>query len=132
MLNEIKKTLIEKPDYIKEVLERYKFGNVKLHHTYISFGHDELSSSKSVVIRLENNKFCYVTDYSWNINKDIFSYIMKCRNVEFSNVLNTIKEVLHIDVAECYSRSTRAFGGWFAGINVKTSVFVNLVQEESI
>lgn len=132
MLNEIKKTLIEKPDYIKEVLERYKFGNVKLHHTYISFGHDELSSSKSVVIWLENNKFCYVTDYSWNINKDIFSYIMKCRNVEFSNVLNTIKEVLHIDVYESYYRRKRAFGGWYDGIKVKTSLFDNLVQDENI
>lgn len=51
---------------------------------------------KSIVIKLENNNWLYVHDYARNIQTDIFSYITNQRKVEFVDVLNEIKNVLHI------------------------------------
>lgn len=116
MLGEVKKRLIEEPEKLKEFLEVLGFGHVKIHRNYISFGHDESTSSKSVTIRLKNNNYCYVTDYSWNINKEIFSYIMDVRGIRFIDVMNSLKAVLGVSDMDNYTYSRRAFGGFYDAI----------------
>ena len=122
MLGEVKKKLLEEPEYLQQVLEDFGFGHVKIHRTYVSFGHDESTSAKSVVIKLENNNYCYVNDYSWNINKEIFSYIMEVKNVTFSEVLGVIRSIFGEIDFDNYQRTRRAFGGWYDSIKEKSSI----------
>lgn len=116
MLGETKKRLIEEPEKLKQFLEAFGFGHVKIHRTYLSFGHDETTSPKSVTIRLENNNYCYVTDYSWNINKELFSYVMDVRGIKFIDVINVLKAILDVSDIDNYKYSRRAFGGFYDAV----------------
>lgn len=132
MLEDIKKQLIDNPEALKKLLEHYEFGNVRIHgDRYISFGHDADSSPKSVNIRLENNRFVYVTDYSRNINKDIFGYIIELRDTTFKDVLKTIKGILGITGFETYYHKVGAFGGFYDNIRSrKTNQQLKTYPEE--
>lgn len=119
MLNNIKKELISRPDKLKEVLEHYEYCNIIIRKTYMSFGRDGQSSKKSIVIRLENNDFLWLTDYARNINKDLFAYICEQRNVEFVDVLNTVKIVLGItNYYDFFDKKNKRgiFGGFYEKI----------------
>ena len=134
MLNNIKKELISHPDKLREVLEHYGYCNIVIRRTYMSFGRDEYSSKKSIVIRLENNEFLWVTDYARNISKDLFAYIIEQRNVEFINVLNTVKSVLGItDYYDYFDKKNKRgiFGGFYEKIKHK-SVSKVQVYDKSI
>ena len=96
MLEDIKKELLNHPDKLKDVLEHFGYCNIIIREKYMQFGRDEVSSKKSIVIKLKENKFLYVHDYARNIQKDLFSYIMSQRHVEFSDVLNEVKKVIGI------------------------------------
>ena len=132
MLEDIKKQLIDNPEALKKLLEHYEFGNVRIHgDRYISFGHDANSSPKSINIRLENNKFVYVTDYSRNINKDIFGYIIELRDTTFKDVLKTVKGILGITGFETYYHKVGAFGGFYDNIRSrKTNQQLKTYPEE--
>lgn len=121
MLNKIKKELLSHPDKLKEVLEHYGYCNIVIRSTYMSFGRDEYSSKKSIVVKLENNDYLWVTDYARNINKELFTYISEQRNVEFINILNTVKSVLGItDYYDYFNNNKRGiFGGFYEKIKHK-------------
>jgi len=130
MLEDIKKELLSKPDKLKDVLEHYNYCNIVIRNTYMSFGRDEQSSKKAIVIRLDNNKYLYVTDYSRNINKDLFSYIMEQRKVTFSDVLNTVKSVLGItDYYDFFDSKRCVFGGFYENIRKKNNCKIRTYDE---
>lgn len=130
MLEDIKKELLSNPDKLKDVLEHYNYCNIVIRNTYMSFGRDEQSSKKAIVIRLENNKFLFVTDYSRNINKDLFSYIMEQRKVTFTDVLNTVKSVLGItDYYDFFDSKRYVFGGFYEKIRKKNNCKVRTYDE---
>lgn len=119
MLEEIKKQLLDKPECIKELLEYFGYCNIVIRPNYMQFGRDEFSSKKSIVIRLDS-KWLWVNDYARNIEKDIFGYIMQQRGVSFSDVLNVVKTVLHIDNFYYLTERKSAFGGFYNHIRKAT------------
>lgn len=132
MLEDIKKELISHPEKLKDVLEHYDYHNIVIHNTYMSFGRSEESSKKSIVIRLKDNDFLWVTDYARNIGKDLFAYIIDQRKVEFSHVLNTVKNVLGItDYYDFFDSKRCVFGGFYEKIRKKNLQKIN-VYDESI
>lgn len=135
IISEIKKTLINDTDALSKVLEHYGYCNIKQHSSYISFGRNEDTSPKSIVIYTTNNDNIYVKDYPLNIdNQDIFAYITKQKHVEFIDVLNTIKKALGINSYEkyyCKPKKT-AFGGWYAKIKERNAVEEWVTYPESI
>lgn len=132
MLEDIKKELISHPEKLKDVLEHYDYHNIVIHNTYMSFGRSEESSKKSIVIRLKDNDFIWVTDYAKNIGKDLFAYIIDQRKVEFSHVLNTVKNVLGItDYYDFFDSKRCVFGGFYEKIRKKNLQKIN-VYDESI
>ena len=132
MLEDIKKELISHPEKLKDVLEHYDYHNIVIHSTYMSFGRSEESSKKSIVIRLKDNDFIWVTDYARNIGKDLFAYIIDQRKVEFSHVLNTVKNVLGItDYYDFFDSKRCVFGGFYEKIRKKNLQKIN-VYDESI
>ena len=130
MLEDIKKELISHPEKIKEVLERYDYHNIVIRNTYMSFGRSEESSKKSIVIRLKDNNFLWITDYARNISKDLFAYIIDQRKVEFSHVLNTVKNVLGItDYYDFFDSKRCIFGGFYDKIRKKDLQKINVYDE---
>ncbi len=114
MLADIKKSLIDNPDKLIEVLKSYDFAHIRQHRSYISFARDEDGSAKSIVIRLENNDGLYVKDYPLNLNCDLFAYLQSQRNVSFKDVLFKIKDILGFSSFENhYHKPCGAFGGFY-------------------
>ena len=69
-----------------------------------------------MLYKLKENKFLYVHDYARNIQKDLFSYIMSQRHVEFSDVLNEVKKVIGITDYYDFFERRGIFGGFYEKI----------------
>lgn len=133
MLNKIKKTLIDSPDKLIQVLEHFGYCGVVNHNNkYISCGRDEYSSKKSIVIRLQDNDYLWVKDYPLNISKDIYSYICEQRHLEFKEVLSKIKSILGIDDFGTYYRknTTSIFGGFYDKAKTYSSGYIKSYDEK--
>ena len=129
MLKEIKKELLDNPEQLKELLEHFGFYNIHIHQSYISFGRAIDSSKKSIVIRLNNNQYLYVTDYARNINKDLFAYISEQKSVEFKEIISVTKNILGINDDFFYERSDKVFGGFYEKIWKKKNFTPNTYDE---
>lgn len=95
MLNEIKAELIKNPDAIVEILEYFGFAHIKPSSREIRFARDECGGL-NISIRLENNSYLNVSDYSRGVHADIFSYIIQEKNVTFRDVIQHAKKVLNL------------------------------------
>lgn len=93
MLNEIKERLIENPNKIIELLEIFGFEHINHRNTEIRFARSD-SGGANISIRLKNNPYCCVSDWSRGISTDIISYLIQEKNVEFCDVLQTTKKIL--------------------------------------
>ena len=113
MLEDIKKELINHPEKLRNVLEHFGYCNIVVRPKYIQFGRDEESSKKSIVIKLENNRYLYVHDYPKNIQQDLFTYIINQRHVEFGDVLNVVKSELGITDYYEFFNQRGIFGGFY-------------------
>lgn len=129
MLADIKKELINHPDKLKDVLEHFGYCNIVIRPKYISFGRDEKSSKKSIVINLENNEYLYTIDYARNIRKDIFSYIIEQRKVEFIDVLNEVRHALGITDYYDFFDNKGIFGGFYEKIRKRRTNKVNIYDD---
>lgn len=130
MLEDIKKELLNNPEKLKEVLEHFGYCNIVIRPTYMQFGRDEESSKKSIVIKLENNNWLYVHDYARNIQTDIFSYITNQRKVEFVDILNEIKNVLHIQDYIGHFQRKGIFGGFYEKIRQRNTIQSKIYDEK--
>ena len=113
MLSKIKEELLKSPETLQNILEHYGYANIRIRKKYMSFGRDQFSSPKSIVIRLENNQYLYVTDYARNINKDLFSYIIEQRGLSFKDVISTVNQYLGITDYNTFFQKKCAFGGFY-------------------
>ncbi|MBS5619857.1 hypothetical protein [Eubacterium sp.] len=129
MLADVKKELINHPDKLKDVLEHFGYCNIVIRPKYMSFGRDEQSSKKSIVINLENNEYLDTIDYARNIRKDIFSYIIDQRKVEFIDVLNEVKHVLGITDYYDFFDNKGIFGGFYEKIKKRRTNKVNTYDD---
>lgn len=129
MLADIKKELINHPDKLKDVLEHFGYCNIVIRPKYISFGRDEKSSKKSIVINLENNEYLYTIDYARNIRKDIFSYIIEQRKVEFIDVLHEVRHALGITDYYDFFDNRGIFGGFYEKIRKRRTNKVNTYDD---
>lgn len=129
MLADVKKELINHPDKLKDVLEHFGYCNIVIRPKYISFGRDEKSSKKSIVINLENNEYLYIIDYARNIRKDIFSYIIEQRKVEFIDVLNEVRHALGITDYYDFFDNRGIFGGFYEKIRKRRTNKVNTYDD---
>lgn len=132
MLEDIKKKLLDNPDDLCRLLEIYGFANIKQHNSYITCGRNEEGSPKSIVIKTDNNKYLYVTDYPKNVNKEIISYIIAEKNTNFKDVLGNIKSVLGISNFETYFHKPSVFGGFYDTIKAHPREVALHVYDEKI
>lgn len=117
MLSDIKNTLLNSPDYIKKILEHYDFCNVSINENEIRCGFDENSNRTSIRIRLKNNDKLFVTDFKHGLSYDLFTFIIKNRNIEFTDLINYAKRLLNITIDIFLKQdNTSVFGGFYDNI----------------
>lgn len=67
----------------------------------------------AVVIRLQNNENLFVKDYERNLSLDFINYLVKSKDIPFKDVMNAIKQELHLESIYNYKRKKGLFGGLY-------------------
>ena len=132
MFSEIKRSLLEAPESIINILTEYDFYKPQLRYNEIRCGLYEGSNPTAICIRLTNNENLYVTDFSRNINADIINYIIKVKGVKFKDVLHSIKNELGIDSFYDIDTKKCAFGGFYDTISKQESELYVKTYPDSI
>ena len=117
MFEEVKEKLLEQPESIERILNTFGFEKIRIRNKEIRCAREFGSNPTAVVIRLEDNEKLFVKDYELNLAHDLINYIIKAKNVEFKDVMNAIKQELHLDSIYNYKRKKGLFGGLYDGLS---------------
>lgn len=125
--------LINRPDVICNILQRFDFYNISTRSNEIRFGRSYDSTKGAISIKLINNDWLNVKDYSKAICLDLFSYISQEKCIELRDVFATVKQELGIsDLYQIDTKTTRLiFGGFFNRIG-KNKRLDNRIIDESV
>ena len=117
MFEEVKERLLEQPESIEHILDTFGFARIKRNHREIRCAYQEGMNPTAVVIRLQDNENLFVKDWERNISLDLINYLIKSKGVSFKDVMNVIKQELHLDSIYNYKRTTGLFGGLYDKIS---------------
>ena len=113
MFEEVKERLLEQPESIEHILDTFGFARIRRNHREIRCAFEEGMNPTAVVIRLQDNENLFVKDWERNISLDLINYLIKSKNIPFKDVMNVIKQELHLDSIYNYKRKTGLFGGLY-------------------
>lgn len=113
MFEEVKAKLLEDSSSIEHILDTFGFDRIRSNHREIRCAFEPGMNPTAVVIRLQNNENLFVKDYERNLSYDFINYLIKAKNVEFKDVMNAIKQELHLDSIYNYKRKIGLFGGLY-------------------
>ena len=131
MLNKIKEQLIEQPEKLIELLERFDFEHINHRGSEIRFARS-YSGGANISIRLKNNPYCCVSDWSRGVSTDIISYIIQEKSVEFRDVLQAAKKILNLSNDWRPQKKRSLFGGIYEGISCKNREIALKTYNESV
>lgn len=131
MLNEIKTQLIENPDKLIELLEEFGFEHINHRGNEIRLARDWQGGS-NISIRLKNNQYCVVFDWSHGITTDIISYIIQEKNVDFREVLQATKKILGLGNDWRPQQKKMLFGGIYNNLSCKNREIQLKTYDESV
>ena len=131
MLNKIKETLIEQPEKLIELLEYFSFEHINHRGSEIRFARSE-SGGANISIRLKNNPYCCVSDWSRGVSTDIISYIIQEKTVDFREVLNVTKKILNLSSDWRPQHKKALFGGIYDGLSSRNSEIKLKTYDESV
>ena len=131
MLNKIKEQLIEQPEKLIELLERFDFEHINHRGSEIRFARS-YSGGANISIRLKNNPYCCVSDWSRGVSTDIISYIIQEKSVEFRDVLQAAKKILNLSNDWRPQKKRSLFGGIYEGISCKNREITLKTYNESV
>lgn len=117
MFEEIKEKLLEQPESIINILEAFDCHKARINGREIRCAREEGANPTAVVIRLTNNENLLVKDYELNAVLDLINYLIKIKNASFKDVMNAIKQELHLDSIYNYKRKRGLFGGLYDGLS---------------
>lgn len=126
MLSEIKNKLIDNPQHIENILGEYGFCNIDVRSKEIRCGIEQDTNKNSIRIKLVNNENLYVTDFGRDINCDFFKFIIQSKHVNFSDVINTVKNELGIEYLNTFTKKKSIFGGFYDKIKTNKSSNIEL------
>ena len=113
VFEQIKERLLEQPESIEHILNTFGFDKIRIDHKEIRCAFEQGSNPTAVVIRLQDNENLFVKDYGRNLSLDLINYLVKSKNIPFKDVMNAIKQELHLDSIYNYKRKTGLFGGLY-------------------
>jgi DNA primase len=117
VFEQIKELLLEKPESIEHILDTFGFDKIRIDHKEIRCAYEQGSNPTAVVIRLQDNENLFVKDYSRNLSLDLINYLVKSKNIPFKDVMNAIKQELHLDSIYNYKKKVGLFGGLYDKLN---------------
>jgi DNA primase len=113
VFEEIKEKLLEQPESIINILETFDCHRARINGREIRCAREENSNPTAVVIRLTQNENLLVKDYELNTVLDLINYLIKIKGASFKDVMNVIKQELHLDSIYNYKRKAGLFGGLY-------------------
>ena len=113
MFEEVKEKLLEQPESIKHILDTFGFDKIRIRNRELRCSFEPGMNPTAVVIRLQDNPNLFVKDYERNLSLDLINYLIKSKNIPFKDVMNVIKQELHLDSIYNYKRKTGLFGGLY-------------------
>lgn len=113
MFEEIKAKLLEDSRSIEHILDFFGFDKIRSNHREIRCAFEPGMNPTAVVIRLQNNENLFVKDYERNISLDLINYLVKSKDIPFKDVMNAIKQELHLESIYNYKRKVGLFGGLY-------------------
>lgn len=114
-ITDIKERLLQEPEKIVEILEKYNFCHINHKPSEIRFARDQ-SGGQNISMRLRNNEFANISDYARNFSGDIFSFIMQERCVDFKSVLQETRKTLGLGDDWRPPKKMMIFGGIYSNI----------------
>ena len=117
MFEEVKEKLLEQPESIEHILDAFGFDKIRINHREIRCAFEQGMNPTAVVIRLQDNENLFVKDYERNISYDFINYLIKSKDIPFKDVMNAIKQELHLDSIYNYKKTTGLFGGLYNGLS---------------
>lgn len=117
MFEEVKAKLLDQPESIINILETFGCHKVRINSREIRCAREEGANPTAVVIRLTQNENLLIKDYELNIVLDLINYLIKVKNATFKDVMNAIKQELHLDSIYNYKRKRGLFGGLYDGLS---------------
>ena len=117
VFEEVKEKLLEQPESIEHILDTFGFSRIRRGHREIRCAFEEGMNPTAVVIRLQDNENLFVKDYERNLSYDFINYLVKSKDIPFKDVMNVIKQELHLDSIYNYKRKTSLFGGIYDKIS---------------
>ena len=132
MFEEIKAKLLEQPESICNILDAFGFDKIRSNHREIRCAFEPGMNPTAVVIRLQDNENLFVKDYERNISLDLINYLVKSKDILFKDVMNAIKQELHLDSIYNYKRRKGLFGGLYDKISHSNSEISVTTHPEEI
>jgi DNA primase len=124
---ELKKRLMNNPHHIENILEEYDFHNIDVRSNEIRCGIDEGTNNTSIRIKLNEN--LTANDFGRDIHGDLFSLIMKSKDVELKEIIQTVKDELGITYIE-FQKAKKIFGGFYDNIKKRNKYSTELKKYE--
>jgi len=131
VLNKIKEQLIEQPEKLVDLLSNFGFEHINHRGSEIRFARDWQGGS-NISIRLKNNPYCCVSDWSRGISTDIISYIIQEKSVHFREVLQAAKKILNLADDWRPQQRRELFGGIYSGLLCQNREVKLKTYDESI
>lgn len=117
MFEEVKAKLLEDSRSIEHILDFFGFDKIRSNQREIRCAFEPGMNPTAVVIRLQNNENLFVKDYERNISLDFINYLVKSKEIPFKDVMNAIKQELHLDSIYNFKRKVGLFGGIYSNIS---------------
>lgn len=117
MFEEIKLKLLEQPESIEHILDTFGFDKIRINQKEIRCAFEQGMNPTAVVIRLQDNDNLFVKDYERNLSLDFINYLVKSKNIPFKDVMNVIKQELHLESIYNYKRRVGLFNGIYDNIS---------------
>jgi DNA primase len=131
VFEEIKAKLLEQPESIEHILDAFGFDKIRIRNREIRCSFEPGMNPTAVVIRLQDNENLFVKDYERNLSLDLINYLIKSKDIPFKDVMNAIKQELHLNSIYNYKRKTPLFGGIYSNISRSNSeISVTTYPEE--
>lgn len=131
VLNKIKEQLIEQPEKLVELLSDFGFEHINHRNTEIRFARSD-SGGANISIRLKNNPYCCVSDWSRGVSTDIISYIIQEKNASFREVLQEAKKILNLSNDWRPQQKRALFGGIYEGLSCRNKEIKLKTYDESV
>lgn len=116
MFEEIKEKLLEQPESIEHILDTFGFDKIRRNHRELRCAFEQGMNPTAVVIRLQDNENLFVKDYERSLSLDFINYLVKSKDISFKDVMNAIKQELHLDSIYNYKKKVGLFGGLYDGL----------------